>query len=264
MSINLDGLHYMAAHDDLVGLKKAQASGSNIHEIDKYGQSLLYVAALNSALNVAEYLIQQGASVNPKNSSDLMPLHAACMASNIKMFQFLLKHGTDINLKDNKGNTVLHRIVGVVGPAAWKLELIKYIVEDLHVPLDIANFEGNTPLFVATSKIIPYLIEKGANIKYKNKYGDTPWLYLSKNYFDFFDFRKELLRKVGCLLGFGADINSQDDSGKTALHYAAECGYADIVSLLLSKGAKKDIKNKEGKIPYEICKHKKIKNLLKP
>jgi ankyrin repeat protein len=42
---------------------------------------------------------------------------------------------------------------------------------------------------------------------------------------------------VAVLLSKGADLEADDDRGRTPLHYAAEAGHAQIVSLLLSKGA---------------------------
>jgi ankyrin repeat protein len=40
------------------------------------------------------------------------------------------------------------------------------------------------------------------------------------------------------LLDFKIDINKVDDSGKTALHYAAQYGFVDIIEDLIAKGAK--------------------------
>jgi Fem-1 homolog b len=39
------------------------------------------------------------------------------------------------------------------------------------------------------------------------------------------------------LLANGADVNGNAHCGATALHYAAECGHADICSKLLDAGA---------------------------
>src|SRR5205823_1253148 len=44
-----------------------------------------------------------------------------------------------------------------------------------------------------------------------------------------------------------ADINAQDDEGKTALHWAAKQGYEKIVQLLIAEGANIDAQDDEGK-----------------
>ena len=45
------------------------------------------------------------------------------------------------------------------------------------------------------------------------------------------------------LLAKGADINSVDDRGWTALMHACDKGYTDMVRLFLQKGAKVNIKS---------------------
>ena len=51
----------------------------------------------------------------------------------------------------------------------------------------------------------------------------------------------------------GIDVNAQDDTGSTPLHYAASSGNVEIVDFLLKiKGIKKDIKNIYGKTPLEL------------
>jgi ankyrin repeat protein len=42
------------------------------------------------------------------------------------------------------------------------------------------------------------------------------------------------LDAVRMLVKAGVDLNCQDEDGYTALHYAAELGHKDIVSLLLN------------------------------
>lgn len=56
------------------------------------------------------------------------------------------------------------------------------------------------------------------------------------------------------LLKYGADPNSQDGGIQsyyvdfyTPLHYAAECGFADMVELLIKSGADQKIRNCQGR-----------------
>ncbi len=50
------------------------------------------------------------------------------------------------------------------------------------------------------------------------------------------------------------DINAQDDTGMTALHYAVLNGYSHIVSALLARdGIDSDIKDKNGKTPLQVA-----------
>ena len=46
------------------------------------------------------------------------------------------------------------------------------------------------------------------------------------------------LVKVKELIAAGADVNAKDDDGWTALMYAAEKGYTEIIEILKAAGAK--------------------------
>lgn len=51
------------------------------------------------------------------------------------------------------------------------------------------------------------------------------------------------------LVNIGEDVDGVDEEGNTALHCAAEAGFHEIVSFLLSRGADADAKNDEGDTP---------------
>lgn len=55
--------------------------------------------------------------------------------------------------------------------------------------------------------------------------------------------------EVATLLSKEIDIDAQDKLGKSALHYAVQNYHIEIVSLLLSKGAKVDISDIHGNTP---------------
>jgi len=87
------------------------------------------------------------------------------------------------------------------------------------------------------------LIEKGANVNAKNKYGITPLLELCKSYRT----DKLMLRIVRILIGSGADVNAVDDYRKSPLHFLCENekndNLKDIFKLLIEKGADVNAKN---------------------
>jgi len=64
------------------------------------------------------------------------------------------------------------------------------------------------------------------------------------------------------LINAGANINTQENSGWTALHYAALENNIDIVKLLLNNNANKNIQNNSGKIPLHLTTNPYIIDLL--
>jgi ankyrin repeat protein len=74
-------------------------------------------------------------------------------------------------------------------------------------------------------------------------------------------------------LSLGADLNLQDNQGNTSLHLlATNKNSKELISLttkILKRGAKTNIKNNEGKIPFDLIKKsdheaEKLKKLLNP
>jgi ankyrin repeat protein len=66
------------------------------------------------------------------------------------------------------------------------------------------------------------------------------------------------------LLDAGADVNIQGNDGSTALHWCAINNRPEILGLLIDAGADKTISDNEGKLPYEFADRKEFKELLQP
>jgi ankyrin repeat protein len=105
-----------------------------------------------------------------------------------------------------------------------------------------ANKYGNTPLHWAAEKghldVVKYLVEeKGADIKAAANNGNTP-LYRAARYGNL-DVVKYLVEK-------GANVEAADKYGDTSLHWAARFGYWDVVKYLVEKGADFKAADKDG------------------
>ncbi|CAN5149841.1 hypothetical protein BH09DEP1_BH09DEP1_4320 [soil metagenome] len=62
-------------------------------------------------------------------------------------------------------------------------------------------------------------------------------------------------KMIALLIAAGADINTPRGDGITPLHTACLIGRNKAVAYLLHKGAKKDIKDRFGKIPFDCAKY---------
>lgn len=121
-----------------------------------------------------------------------------------------------------------------------------------------------SPLLFSASKLnrsasFQKLITLGANVNSKDQYGITSLMKQFKNFSECRDFPKEsrsiiakhITKNINLLLQNGADLNTADNDGKTALIYAIENlphSFNSMV-LLIQKGANLNLTDNNGKSP---------------
>src|ERR1035437_3671721 len=92
--------------------------------------------------------------------------------------------------------------------------------------------------------MVKLLLENGANPDIPNLMRITPLIY---------SVRYKNIGITQCLLSFGPNINSQDIHGTCALSWAVMNGSLPLVKLLISKGARTDIRTKELLTPLDLA-----------
>ncbi|KAK3579218.1 hypothetical protein CHS0354_022764 [Potamilus streckersoni] len=70
------------------------------------------------------------------------------------------------------------------------------------------------------------------------------------------------LDMVEFLVDNGADVNACDNEGWTALHATASCGFTEIARYLLEMGASVSAVNNDGDLPMDICEDDEMEKLL--
>ncbi|KAI3872051.1 hypothetical protein MKX03_001398, partial [Papaver bracteatum] len=129
-----------------------------------------------------------------------------------------------LKLEDGRG--CLH-----FAAAGGRLNVCKYLIENLKLDVNSRDGEGCTPLYHACAEghfdMVEYLLEKGANPDASNDMNHTP-LHQAANSGD--------TKIITLLLSRGVPVDVVSRSGN-ALQFAAARGHPDAVKLLLDHGA---------------------------
>lgn len=196
----------------------------NIWGVDRINYPPLHYACKEGKLEYVIKLVDVGADVNNKKSTNNMTPLMCALAYNdneqkFEIVKYLIEHGADVNIKDYS-QTALTWVLYSGGKRdqsqkEQELEIVKYLIEH-GATLDNVSVIGHFVFEVARCNnelLLEYLIEK-----------------------------KDI------------NINLQDEAtGNTSLIFSARHGAYDAVKYLVSKGANITIKNNENKTAYDVA-----------
>ena len=139
-----------------------------------------------------------------------------------------------------------------------KLE-VAFLLIQKGAKVNVKEKYGRTPLHWASVhgnlEFATLLIQKGAKLDVKNKDGETPLHLVNKSLIGKLEVASLLIQK-------GAKVNVKEKYGRTPLHWASVHGNLEFATLLIQKGAKVNLKAKDGRTPLSIAKSKKTERLL--
>ncbi len=170
--------------------------------------------------------------INTQYHRGLSLLHIMIETAHFGKIKLLIENDADVNMQTKMGYTPLMYTLNVIGHLKTdintdydKTDLITNAIEELFK----AGADPNLQTFKEGNATIHYLIDK---IDYAK----------TANYF------------IPLLLGGGANIDLQNNSGQTALHLVANRrGFNQVAQTLLIYGANKDIKDNEGNTALDIA-----------
>jgi ankyrin repeat protein len=203
------------------------------------GDTPLHIAVAMERSDLVSPLLGWGASIHAKNALARSPFQIALTASPRMVSTLLTKDR--INAADDEGHSPLH--IAILNDAAPGT--IKTII-DLGGRVSAVDAGGRTPLRMAVDRgnweAAGMLAEAGADPFAAAGDGKTP---------------AELAIVAGQTavraLFSGGTLSARDRAGNTVLHYAAQYGAPNVVSLLLQLGADKAAKNYAAEGPADIA-----------
>ncbi len=259
-------LHFAAREGRIPVVRALLKAGADVNDpivtekgggrLPSNGTSALLLAVENAHYELAVELLKLGANPNDQRSG-FTPLHVLTWvrkpnrgdddsgqpppdgSGSVTWDQFvraLVKHGGDVNARLTRGTSGRGKL-GTVGATPFllasktaDLPLMKLLVELGADPM-LPNKDGSTPLMAAA----------GLGCHAPDEEAGT---------------ETECLAAVEYLLSLGADVNTVDANGETAMHGAAYKSLPKMVELLAGKGAKISLwntKNKSGWTPLLIA-----------
>lgn len=202
-----------------------------------------YLVITLSVLSVQSYAIGGSKPLESK-PPEVAEIFEQTTKGELEAVQKGLDSGFDINQINKKGETLL-----MTAAANGHKELTKHLISK-KASLNVKDNDLNTALYYAItneeSETAKLLIEAGADLSSLNKLDDTA-LILATSVNDNNTMKLALEKDVTL-------INKANKEGKTALLEAARHGSIETVKILLSAGADKQMKNKNGKTPLDIAK----------
>ncbi len=248
---------------------KVDARDFVVNDCFNSNQTALHYAAAQGHKDVVIALLERQATVDAETASKYTPLHYAVARGHAHIVKILIAAGANKNHKGPLGTmTPLMR-----ASAKNNFEVVQTLLDE-QVETNAPNCD--TALHIACKNghvdIAKLLLAHPADKNAGNQDTLTPlhctFLPAPEHYSD----RVELLRRqeirpetprevcrnnklaiAGLLLAAGAQVDTRDKEGRTALHYAAKTGTPESIQLLLDHGASINTQDNAGMTPLHYA-----------
>jgi ankyrin repeat protein len=232
------------------------AAGAEIDHTDANGITPLLMAITNNHIEMARYLIDRGANVKAVDWYGRTPLWAAVETRNMdvdsssfengvdrapvfELLKIILDHGADVNARTKETPPIRRQMLHVTGDLSW------------------VDFTGQTPFLraalAADLEVMRLLLSRGADPKLPAFAGTTALMAAAGVNWVVDQTADEgpaaRLEAVKMCYDLGLGVNDANSMGVTAVMGSANRGSDDIIEFLVSKGAKLDVKDNEGRTP---------------
>ena len=227
-SLNEGDAHKFAAYIDQVTPK----------ERDEF---LLYALSLSTkpSIDILRVLLDKGANVNQPTRYKTALMHAAG-AGHADIVQLLLATGAQVNALTDEGTALLEAVAG------GHIEIVKLLLasgadvkavnrnNEQAIVLAARQRNYRTPSVEPSAEIVQLLLAQGSDPNAVNRYGETALMFANTP------------AKVKLLVAAGAQLETNDEEGRTALQKAALKGEAAVANALIASGANVNATDNKG------------------
>jgi ankyrin repeat protein len=249
-----------AARDGYASVaRKLIDAGADLELGDANNIRPLVMSLINNNLEVARLLLAKGANVNADDFWGRTPLWAAVEYRNLDMNNNDQDSPTDNGVDRAPILAMIKELIDAGANVNARTRELFPVRRWLYSLNDVSwvDFTGQTPFLRAAlsadTATMRLLVEHGADPNLPTLAGTTPlmaaagvnWV-VAQTYTESVQAR---LEAVKLCLELGADVNAANSMGLTALLGAVNRGSNDIIELLVQRGARLDIKDKEGRTP---------------
>ena len=268
--------------------KLTGGAGGIIHDRAQGGVTALMLAARQGARQAAELLVDAGAEIDAAEPQyGFTAMQTAIFNGHYALAKMLIEKGADVNdgslyiaiemrnlakytnrpNPPDADNGVSHLDVAklLLQKGADPNRAYTKLIPPRQAQGNINVAPGSTPLYRAVRAVdltaVQMLVDAGANPSQPLKDGSTPLMAAAglgaprggdEEVTEAGD-RNNPVDVIRILVDKGADVNAANDLGMTSAHYAVQRGSEPIIEFLASRGAKFDVKNKQGRTPADLA-----------
>ncbi len=199
-------------------------AGASMKQTDLNGNTPLHQAVISGKQSLLDIILPATGNLDPVNNDGATPLLLAAEKGKVSVINALLEAGADFNRKDRRGNTILHILCRKIG--AGREAVVSRLVNQVR-DVNLRNFDDYTPLHLAAKAgnqaAVNSLVQAGGNIDARLPDGSTALFFC-----------KPIMSSS--LLGLGADMKLQNNSGHTAMVHARLTGDRERMTYLKRTG----------------------------
>lgn len=195
-------------------------------------QAALYIE--NNNVEGLQALINSDLDVNAEHGDNSSLLYYAVEMGNLNCIKLLVENRADINFEHQGYITPLTRALDL-----RKQEIFEYLYSLGGRVCTRKNFETNCRENKNVSEVVDV---KNCNCRCFE--GCTPLIWAVRNNCE---------NNISYILSLGPDLNLQDRTGKSALHWACNKGFCDIAEILIENKANINLQDNFGDTPLHLA-----------